>query len=548
MAFKYNPLLKECLQKSADIESIQAEIDALQNAINTLQNNLNALKNSKITKVTSAAQLSELTDGEIFEWQAATTQDFTQGYFYKVSNGTYTRTDAQPNYTLPTAAANTLGGVKVGNGLSIDNAGVLSVSGGTNNKVAKCTSTADFANIATDEIFQWQGETTTDFVNGYFYKKTTDSHVIPAGANYMNIPDNAVSIVVDYGGFNVNAGYYTPIDNIDTPTVYGYYRSVDPRNNYITYLTYFPTVVGQKVCKYDTQNNNAFVGFTEVATVQQASGETYNIPATFADGVSVYSPTPMIARTNSFFRKYQNVVDGSIIVCGVFPDTQMNKVNQIFMYLGLDENDVLYPLRANSQGEYLASSEIVISENVFERTNAQPQQLSVVDNQVKYTLSDNTTQINLVSDDTISGTPITFTPDLTTIRPNIQSGYTIAQIAKVINRAFGANSLLNSDFTLNYQYVKSINFYGYAFEGLGYMILCGWIRFNDVSIPRYSELFKYKDFQSGASYPLMSSETTNDLLKLRGGESSSKYFLCANAMTGNSNLYYNGLPTILFFY
>lgn len=434
MAQQYNALLKYGFQKtdSGAIAELQAAITELQTQAANLQTALNNIKGSKITKVTAAAQLTELTNGEIFEWQAATSEQFTNGYFYQVNNGAYTRVDLQPNYSLPTAAANTLGGVKVGNGLSIDNAGVLSVSGGTNNKVAKCTSTADFANIAADEIFQWQGETTTDFVNGYFYKKTTDSHVIPAGANYMNIPDNAVSTVVDYDGFNVNAGYYTPIGNIDTPTVYGYYRSVDPRNNYITYLTYFPTVVGQKVCKYDTQNNNAFVGFTEVATVQQASGETYNIPATFADGVSVYSPTPMIARTNSFFRKYQNVVDGSIIVCGVFPDTQMNKVNQIFMYLGLDENDVLYPLRANSQGEYLAASEIVISENVFERTNAQTQQLSVVDNQVKYTLSDEQTQINLVSDDTFSGTAVNF--PTAAVSGNIISGDTLGTIAKKIFR------------------------------------------------------------------------------------------------------------------
>ena len=48
-----------------------------------------------------------------------------------ISVSTYQQTDTQPTYSLPTAAANLLGGIKVGSGLSIDGNGVLSASGGS---------------------------------------------------------------------------------------------------------------------------------------------------------------------------------------------------------------------------------------------------------------------------------------------------------------------------------------------------------------------------------------------------------------------------------
>lgn len=60
--------------------------------------------------------------------QGTTNQQITLG------GNKFTRVDTQPNnsYTLPTAAANVLGGVKIGPGLSIDENGVLSSSGGGN--------------------------------------------------------------------------------------------------------------------------------------------------------------------------------------------------------------------------------------------------------------------------------------------------------------------------------------------------------------------------------------------------------------------------------
>lgn len=51
------------------------------------------------------------------------------------NTGGLTWEEVPTNYTLPTAAANTLGGVKVGNNLSIDGSGVLSASGGASYSV-----------------------------------------------------------------------------------------------------------------------------------------------------------------------------------------------------------------------------------------------------------------------------------------------------------------------------------------------------------------------------------------------------------------------------
>ena len=82
----YNPLLKKGFQYDSTA-AIQAEIDAMQENLNALQTRLNALQNQKITKCFTAADLANLEDNEIFEWQGASgTVDetaFVNGYFYK---------------------------------------------------------------------------------------------------------------------------------------------------------------------------------------------------------------------------------------------------------------------------------------------------------------------------------------------------------------------------------------------------------------------------------------------------------------------------------
>lgn len=217
MALKYNPLLKIGLENTGNGSGdVDEKIAALQNAVNALQESLNALKNSKITKVTASSQLAELTDGEIFEWQAASTTDFTQGYFYKKNGNNYPRVDLQPNYSLPIAAANLLGGVKVGSGLDIDESGILSVAAGDNLKVPRCFTQAQINTLSANDIFQWQGDTTSDFVNGYFYKKVVEHNI---GDLYLQVATNHNISIYNGGSYSLNIGDYyndsgaTPISN-----------------------------------------------------------------------------------------------------------------------------------------------------------------------------------------------------------------------------------------------------------------------------------------------------------------------------------------------
>lgn len=202
----FNPLLKRNLQYlGGDSGDVDAKIAALQNAINDLQSRLNDLKNTKITKVTAAAQLSDLTNGEIFEWQTTTTQQFTQGYFYQKNGNNYTRVDLQPQYNLPIAAADTLGGVKVGSGLDIDESGKLSVAAGDNLKVPRCFTQAQINNLSANDIFQWQGDTNSDFINGYFYKKVVEHNI---GDLYLHVATNHNVSIYNGGSYSLNIGDY----------------------------------------------------------------------------------------------------------------------------------------------------------------------------------------------------------------------------------------------------------------------------------------------------------------------------------------------------
>lgn len=92
MAQKFNPLLKLGLQEigkdySSDISALQNAINSLQSQANALQTALNTLKGNKITKCFSSADLANLEDNEIFEWQGESgTVDetaFVNGFFYK---------------------------------------------------------------------------------------------------------------------------------------------------------------------------------------------------------------------------------------------------------------------------------------------------------------------------------------------------------------------------------------------------------------------------------------------------------------------------------
>lgn len=114
------------------------------------------------------------------------------------------------NYQLPTASAETLGGVKVGTGLEINN-GILSATGGGTadavqweNVVGKPTKLSEFTN---DSNFQTDAQVTAAITSA-----TTDM----ATKTYV---DNKVSSVYKYKGSVANAAAL-PTENLAIGDVY----------------------------------------------------------------------------------------------------------------------------------------------------------------------------------------------------------------------------------------------------------------------------------------------------------------------------------------
>lgn len=371
MALKYNPLLKIGLETTggdsseieAQIAALQNSIDSLQSSLNTLQSNLNTLKNSKITKVTASEQLSGLSVGEIFEWQAATTETFTQGYFYKVvSSGVYLRVDLQPNYTLPIAAANSLGGVKVGSGLNIDETGVLSITGGDSLKVPRCSTQAQVNALTDNDIFQWQGETTADYTQGFFYKKTSNTTVeVVAGDYYVKVSSSHERTL---GNYSIKQGYYTFVENKTTPWV-GYCQSYNPSVSSYRYFTNYPAVVGQKVAKC---SNGDLSSLQLVEWVTVASIDENGKPATFSDG-AVYNQYAASTGNVGNLAIFQ-AVDGTTIGVGIALQNNLNVVGMIFAI----DNGVWYPVNFYcSLIKTQAATDITETTILTAQTDTQPQ-------------------------------------------------------------------------------------------------------------------------------------------------------------------------------
>ena len=113
-----------------------------------------------------------------------------------------------PTYTLPTASANDLGGVKVGSGLSIDGNGVLSASGGADEFVFTITpvTVADQQNIT-----QYSDKTPSEIRQAYEDGKVIICKIVKGNNTYtLN------EVVASFYPSNLFIGGYTNVDNIPT--------------------------------------------------------------------------------------------------------------------------------------------------------------------------------------------------------------------------------------------------------------------------------------------------------------------------------------------
>lgn len=431
----YNPLLKRNIQYlGGDSGDVDAKIAALQNAINDLQSRLNDLKNTKITKVTAAAQLSDLTNGEIFEWQTTTTQQFTQGYFYQKNGNNYTRVDLQPQYNLPIAAADTLGGVKVGSGLDIDESGILSVAAGDNLKVPRCFTQAQINTLADNDIFQWQGDTTAELVKGYFYKK---NYPLPPNTWYFEITDDLLvnnTTIIKKGIYQFVSGetlslatdYLIKYHNGDQPMLY---YIANPIVGVGAITRHFETDVINNVIITDISGDNITIntGIVFNGVARNYSAGTFN-KFVNANGDVIFVP---------FYATEGQVIAGTSVV-----DIVVSVINNTY----------------NVYAPYPAPITIL-------KSGSSGFELIQVDTQPQPTNG--------------SDMIVHFTQDTSAVRPNIQSGNNISNLFGVVSRWF---SDLNKYDCVRMQFnnisliegIKNLINAGYPFG------LC-WVQSNDTT-------------------------------------------------------------------
>lgn len=444
MPLKYNPLLKIGLENTGGGSGdVDAKIAALQNAINDLQSRLNDLKNTKITKVTAAAQLSDLTNGEIFEWQTTTTQQFTQGYFYQKNGNNYTRVDLQPQYNLPIAAADTLGGVKVGSGLDIDESGILSVAAGDNLKVPRCFTQAQINTLADNDIFQWQGETNSDFVNGYFYKKVVEHNI---GDLYLHVATNHNisrydgSVHPDFYSLNIG-DYYNDSGVSPTPnsSINNAVFSFNSANYQVLFISndeqsMSDVVVGDWVLLNNSVRNlgsdNIFHwvndGSFYIAQLSEITRDGFGDISSFKIGSSKFS----------WVTSY-----GRITTQGNSIPVNINGVQTNVFYN--DDNNAALVFAPMANGKF---APVMIFESMAEletpimgyvQTDTQPQPTNG------------------------SGLIVNFTPDTTLAGSNITSGDSLARFAKIVNANFRLVSISPTITWMN-GFEGSISLYRYG--------------------------------------------------------------------------------------
>lgn len=131
------------------------------------------------------------------------------------------------SYELPVASADTLGGVKVGDGLSITEAGVLSASGGGEAGAMKELTSADYnyPEDNPDGIASWllpAGTYTTEYGTKVYYSKTTNyNYNYPMVIIPVSVKPNSNETRTLFFSFDANhVGYQDTVDGADA----GFYK------------------------------------------------------------------------------------------------------------------------------------------------------------------------------------------------------------------------------------------------------------------------------------------------------------------------------------
>ena len=249
-------------------------------------------------------------------------------------------------------------------------------------KITKVTDATQLADIADNEIFQWQTDDQTiygtSYKNGYFYKKTTQTTILPAGTEAFEIYDN-----ISYYDFNIISGNYYCLENRTpvSPTSEFYnlrecwWQGNNSRYSKIADENYVPQI-GDTMWDYDNQ--------TEV----------------YVD--SLYDTFHLLLSNGDIINKTWNT---QYFLDGVFKCINENEdifyitpttVDCIFIhYTENGDNFNIIDFIPTDGAKYTTTEETIIGSDVITQINTQQQQLSVENNVVKYTLSDLINILNL---------------------------------------------------------------------------------------------------------------------------------------------------------
>ena len=336
------------------------------------------------------------------------------------------------------------------------------------------------------------------------------------------------------GNYSITPGYYIGVE-WTTKNVTGYFvnRNSD-RTRY--YFSFLPAVVGQQALV--TNQSDGFGDFIEYVTV--AAVDTYGNPSAYSDGVSVSfdRQTPM---SSAKFYQFKDTVTNNFAWFAVFQSG--NYYNNYAC--AIIDNGIIYPMGRCNETITVAQNDITETTILTARVDAQPEQLSVNSNQVKYTLSDGVTKINMVSDDTISGTPVNFTS--AAVSGNIASGETLGVMMKKLNQALNRQYINSSYWTVNDNYVTSYNLYGHFIGAFNLLIIEGWFQLQNGDIPYNAQIFKFNGYfpitQFNSFFAEAIGNNQRNSVQLIGSNNSNGYFLFNNREFTSNDIFY-GCPTM----
>ena len=457
---------------------------------------------------------------------------------------------------------------------------------GINYKYFKQVENLDTYQAEDGEIVEYIGSTNSKYTHGYIYQR-----------KLITVPDN--SYLVKQNPYGIDEGIYTYDDTIvninsiiSTYQQYDngaltedkYYLGTDPAcaqigdyiwndNLDIFTIVDFTAIQGQYYPQI-TLNNGVFIRY-KGAFQQSATAFKNNQNTIYKQGL--YYKNELIGNSIRTLEGYNYVIllpighafgNGELYVMGetisewvqtnVQPQKDTSTIESDIAALQTGKANEVTSFTESSTRTNIASGDTVTTiwgkvkkwfsdlkavafSGSYNDLSNKP--LSLENNKVKYS-PDGETKLTLTQEDDVKNIPITFTPDTSAVRANIQSGDTLARMAQVINNNFGNYSINNSSFEFS-SFVTESNLYGRFLSGLGILIICGWFRVVTTNIERLSNILRFKGYTPDAAYPKFIDENSNNSIVLRTGESGRGEWWLFAYRSSMSNLFWEGLPTVI---